>query len=100
MMNSFVSVGLTAWLEIDSAGVPGNDGGSVDMAELGIGRVGSHVGGAIGSVMERRFKLREADEVDRDDRVSKASSPPGVGGGAMTSASGSRETLLLTDRDP
>lgn len=41
----------------------------------------------MGSVNERRFAFREAEEVDRDWRVGEASPAAGAGGGGIADAS-------------
>lgn len=83
MMNSLVPLGVfRAGLSIGVGGIED------DTADVGVGREGSLVGRAIGSVSESRFALRDAVEVERDWRVGEAASAPeGSGGGGMASMS-------------
>jgi hypothetical protein len=85
IMKSFVSVGETT-ADV-STGVGGYDG-AID--DVGVGRVGSLVGGAMGRVSDSRLGLREADDAERDERVKLSSSGrAGVrgGGGGIDSKS-------------
>jgi len=63
--------------------------------DVGVGRVGNAVGGAMGSVNDSRLVVREADDAERVDRVSTSSSgskeaATGGGGGGMASELGTR----------
>jgi hypothetical protein len=85
MMNSLVPLGV--FIPGLSIGVGGIE---EDTAEVGVGREGSLVGGAIGKVRESRFAFRDAVEVERDLRVGELASTPvpvGNGGGGIASVS-------------
>lgn len=66
MMKSFGSVGEVRPDPMDSDGVGGTE-------ELGAGRDGMLLGGAMGMVNDRRLALRDADELERVVRVSNVS---------------------------
>lgn len=72
MMKSFGSAGELKPEPMESDGVGGTE-------ELGAGREGTLLGGAMGIVNERRLPLRDADELERVERVSNFS--PGVEAG-------------------
>ena len=84
MMSSFAEAGDVTDEGVWRAGVPGSEG-YAGLAEMG--RVGSEVGGAMGRVIERRFVFLEAEDVEREERVTASSA--GVGGGGICSAASS-----------
>lgn len=94
VMNSFRSVGnATAGESIGVGGMEADEG-------VGIGRDGKLFGGAMGRVNERRFEFRDADEVERAERVSSGDrASPGTDGGGIVAEVGSASACLPSRED-
>ena len=93
-MNSFRSVGnATAGESIGVGGMEADEG-------VGIGGDGKLFGGAMGRVNERRFEFRDADEVERAERVSSGDrASPGTDGGGIVAEVGSASACLPSRED-